>query len=67
MCFETNVGLRQECIFCPLVFSLFLNDLVDYFMGRNFLSKRANILLHVYDIVLVAPSITVLQQMIKRL
>lgn len=66
--FETSTGLRQGCSASPLMFTLFINDLPEALGGGcNFGGTRINILLYADDVVLLAPTSTCLQLMIRNL
>lgn len=66
--FTTTIGLRQGCICSPNLFSLFVNDLPNFLEGGcKFGKEKINILMYADDVVLIAPTATVLQHMINRL
>jgi hypothetical protein len=66
--FESKIGLKQGCVISPNLFSLFINDLPDFLEGGCFFGgRRVNILMYADDVVLLAPTATVLQQMISKL
>lgn len=66
--FETEVGLKQGCIMSPLLFCLFVNDMVDTLNGGCVIGNlKIKALLYADDIVLMAPTATSLQLMINDL
>lgn len=66
--FDTTMGLRQGCVLSPTMFSLFINDLPGALEGGcNFGGEKVNVLMYADDIVLMSPTATGLQHMIKNL
>ena len=66
--FPVEVGVKQGCILSPILFSLFLNDLVDYLsLGVTVAGVNVKALLYADDIVLLANSPIDLQTMIDKL
>lgn len=66
--FKTNLGVKQGCILSPLLFALFLNDIVDVLEGGCLVAgNRIKVLMYADDIVIVSPSRTGLQLMINQL
>jgi len=66
--FDVNIGLRQGCVLSPILFDIFVNDLVaelkEKGWGVEVGMSRLSILLFADDIVLVADSAQELQQML---
>ena len=55
--FPVDVGVKQGCILSPLLFSFFMNDLVDYLsLGVNVAGVNIKILLYADDIAILADS-----------
>lgn len=66
--FGTYMGVKQGCILSPILFSIFLNDLSETLYGGLLINnKRINLLMYADDIVLLAESPLVLNEMIRRL
>ena len=66
--FPIEVGVKQGCILSPILFSLFLNDLVDNLpFGITVAGVNVKILLYADDIVVLADSVEDLQKMIDAL
>jgi sorting nexin-29 len=66
--FETQSGVKQGCILSPLLFSLYLNDLVEAIKGGvKIRESYINMLLYADDIVFFSETATGLQLMINRL
>ena len=66
--FKVKTGVKQGCILSPILFSLYLNDLPFALPGGlNFDNTSVKILLYADDIVLLADTPEVLQEMIDAL
>lgn len=66
--FVTSTGVKQGCLLSALLFSLFINDVVDDLPGGiNIASSTINVLLYADDLVLLSESPENLQLMINRL
>ena len=66
--FAVVEGVKQGCILSPILFSLFMNDLVDFLpLGVNVAGVNIKVLLYADDIVLLANSPNDLQTMINTL
>ena len=66
--FQVTGGLKQGCLLSPLLFNLYVNDLIGEINsleeGIEIGDERLNLLLYADDIVLVAPSEAGLQSML---
>lgn len=66
--FETKNGVKQGCILSPLLFALFINDLVDFIKGGvTVRGQKINMFLYADDIAFIADDPRCLQLMINRL
>lgn len=66
--FRTNSGVKQGCILSALIFSLFINDIVDILPGGICMAEIiVKALLYADDVVIFAESPESLRFMIKRL
>lgn len=66
--FKTASGVKQGCMLSPLLFSLFLNDLVEFIgLGVRIRNLKVNMLLYADDIVFISDDPSKLQLMINRL
>ena len=66
--FKVSTGLKQGCLISPLLFNLYINDLVSVVQGLNcgvpVDDELVSILLYADDIALVAPDENSLQRML---
>ena len=69
--FDTSVGLKQGCILSPILFSLYINDLVDIFDDEcrpvNLDQSKISCLLYADDLVILSESATGLQTYLDKL
>ena len=66
--FSVNIGVKQGCVLSPILFSLFLNDLVDALPNGVYVANtNIKVLLYADDIVVLADSPSELQEMIVSL
>jgi hypothetical protein len=69
--FAVNCGLKQGCLLSPLLFNLFINDLVTLItsldMGIDIGDEKLSILLYADDIVLLAETESDLQTLLNAL
>jgi hypothetical protein len=69
--FEVRTGLRQGCILSPLLFNLYINDLITYLksfnVGIDIEGEKICILLYADDIVLLAENSNDLQCLLNAL
>lgn len=66
--FYTNSGVRQGCVFSPVFFAIYINDLVDYLKGGVKVGEvTINVLMYADDVILIADAPEQLQEMINRL
>lgn len=66
--FSVDVGVKQGCILSPILFSIYLNDLVDELPGGvNVAGTTIKILLYADDIIILAETPSELQNMIDAL
>jgi hypothetical protein len=70
--FQAELGVRQGCQLSPLLFSLFINDILQFFEGMDMHSpqiggRENKMLLYADDIVLLAESGVGLQKGLDRL
>ena len=68
--FQTSIGVKQGCILSPSMFSLYMNDLVDYFDVEcdpvDLNGKSVSCVLHADDIVLLSQSAEGLQNVLNK-
>lgn len=66
--FPTSLGLKQGCVWSPILFALFVDDIVDVLPGgASILDLRIKILMYADDMVILAETVESLQLMINRL
>ena len=66
--FPVQIAVKQGCILSPVLFSLYINELVEYLLlGVYVAGINVKILLYADDIVLLAESPNDLQVMINKL
>lgn len=66
--FFTNAGVKQGCVLSPLLFALFLDDLVSFLPGGITIDGvQIKVLMYADDIVLIAESPRMMQLMINKL
>ena len=72
--FDCSIGTRQGCVASPKIFSLFINDLVDYLNVKNergiFVTQdinELNVLMFADDVSSFADTVVQLQRQINRI
>ena len=66
--FKVNQGVKQGCLLSPVLFALYLNDLHEHLLGGICIAGTVvKVLLYADDIVLLADTPSVLQEMINSL
>ncbi|KAL7723877.1 hypothetical protein ACLKA6_004303 [Drosophila palustris] len=66
--FDSNLGVKQGCLLSPILFSLYVDDIVSTLQGGVELgTSRIKVLMYADDMVLLADSADALQTMINAL
>ncbi|KAL7723726.1 hypothetical protein ACLKA6_000136 [Drosophila palustris] len=66
--FESNLGVKQGCLLSPILFALYVDDIVSTLPGGVQLgTARIKVLMYADDMVLLADSAEALQKMINAL